>query len=98
MAQLRRMSHCTVPTRPASRLCLGLVRPAVRHCGGVSRSGVQSGGRMGMVMGEDATEGAPAATDCAENCQAQNQPNGAAVALGFPFPVAPADRLQPRTP
>lgn len=70
----------------------------VRHCGAVSRWDVQSGGRMGMVLGEDATEVAPGATDCAEDCQAQNQTNGKALVLGFPFPVAPADRLNPRLP
>src|SRR5262245_32829467 len=31
----------------------------VRHCGGVSEWDVLSGGRMGQVMGEDATEVAP---------------------------------------
>lgn len=70
----------------------------VQHCGAVSRWDVQSGGRMGMVMGEDAVEVAPAATDCAEDCQAGNQTNGKAVVLGFPFPVATPDRLQPRLP
>jgi len=34
----------------------------VSHCGGVSQWSVASGGRMGQVMGEDATEIAPAAT------------------------------------
>ena len=70
----------------------------VRHCGAVSRWDVQSGGRMGMVLGEDATEVAPAATDCADDCQAQNQTNGRALVLGFPFPVSVADRLKPRLP
>jgi hypothetical protein len=70
----------------------------VKHCGGVSRWDVQSGGRMGMVMGEDAVEVAPSATECNADCQARNQVNGKAVVLGFPFPIAPADRLQPRTP
>jgi hypothetical protein len=70
----------------------------VRHCGGVSRWDVSSGGRMGQVMGEDAVEVAPPATNCVKNCQAQNRVRGAAVVLGFPFPVAQADRLQPRFP
>jgi hypothetical protein len=56
-----------------------------------------SGGRMGQVMGEDATEIAPAATACIKNCTAQNQVNGKAVVVGFPFPVPAEVRLQPRT-
>jgi len=71
---------------------------SVKHCGGVSRWDVQSGGRMGMVLGEDATEVSPSATDCSADCQAQNQTQGKAIVLGFPFPVAPADRLAPRVP
>ena len=68
----------------------------VNHCGGISQWSVASGGRMGQVMGEDATEIAPAATPCTENCTAQNQVNGRAVVVGFPFPVPNAVRLQPR--
>jgi hypothetical protein len=71
---------------------------SVKHCGGVSRWDVESGGRMGMVMGQDAVEVAPSATECNADCQARNRVNGKAVVLGFPFPVAPADRLQPRFP
>jgi len=67
------------------------------HCGGVSQWSVSSGGRMGQVMGEDATEIAPAATACIKNCTAQNQVNGKAVVVGFPFPVPAEVRLQPRT-
>jgi hypothetical protein len=70
----------------------------VQHCGGVSEWDVLSGGRMGQVMGEDATEVAPPATFCVEDCQAQNQVRGGAVVLGFPFPVPFEYRLQPRTP
>ena len=70
----------------------------VQHCGGVSRWSVASGGRMGMVTGEDATEVAPPSTNCVQNCQAQNQVRGRAITLGFPFPVNAADRLQPRFP
>jgi len=70
----------------------------VFHCGGVSRWSVASGGRMGQVMGEDAVEVAPPATDCVENCQAQNQVRGGAVVLGFPFPVPDGSRLKPRFP
>ncbi|HST24346.1 MAG TPA: hypothetical protein VLR90_24815 [Blastocatellia bacterium] len=69
---------------------------SVNHCGGVSQWSVASGGRMGQVMGEDATEIAPAATLCTENCTAQNQVNGRAVVVGFPFPVPEAVRLKPR--
>jgi hypothetical protein len=68
----------------------------VNHCGGISQWSVASGGRMGQVMGEDATEIAPAATPCTENCTAQNQVNGRALVVGFPFPVPAAVRLQPR--
>ena len=69
----------------------------VDHLGAVSQCSVSSGGRMGQVMGEDATEIAPAATVCTENCTAQNQVNGKAVVVGSPFPVPAEVRLQPRT-
>lgn len=68
----------------------------VNHCGGVSQWSVASGGRMGQVMGEDATEIAPAASVCTANCQAQNQVNGRALVVGFPFPVPQEVRLNPR--
>ncbi|MBV0882165.1 hypothetical protein KTQ42_23090 [Noviherbaspirillum sp. L7-7A] len=68
----------------------------VLHCGGVSQWWVASGGRMGQVMGQDATEVAPPATACTHKCQAQNQVRSESTVLGFPFPVASADRLQPR--
>ena len=68
------------------------------HCGGVSQWRVASGGRMGQVMGEDAVEVSPGATDCVEDCQAQNQIRGRAVVLGFPSPVPAAVRLTPRLP
>lgn len=70
----------------------------VLHCGGISRWNVASGGRMGQVMGEDATEVAPPATNCTQNCQAQNRVRGQSVVLGFPFPVPDASRLKPRFP
>jgi hypothetical protein len=70
----------------------------VDHCGGVSLWSVASGGRMGQVMGEDATEVAPPATACVQNCQAQDQVRGQAVVLGFPFPVPDSSRLKPRFP
>jgi hypothetical protein len=53
---------------------------------------------MGAVFGEDATEVAPPATNCTQNCQAQNRVRGRAVVLGFPFPVPDTSRLQPRFP
>jgi hypothetical protein len=68
------------------------------HCGGVSQWRVASGGRMGQVMGEDAAEVSPGATDCVTDCQAQNQIRGRAVVLGFPSPVPAAVRLTPRFP
>jgi hypothetical protein len=64
------------------------------HCGGLSMWSV--GGRMGQVMGEDAVEGSPAATDCVQDCQAQNQIRGRAVVRGLPFPGPVASRLTPR--
>lgn len=70
----------------------------VRHCGGVTEWDVLDGGRMGQVMGEDATEVAPPATFCQEDCQAQNQVRGGAIVLGFPYPVPSPYRLQPRVP
>lgn len=68
----------------------------INHCGLSSRWDVASGGRMGMVFGEAATEVAPPATICTHKCQAQNQVHGQSTVLGLPFPVAPADRLAPR--
>jgi hypothetical protein len=63
--------------------------------GKVSTWSVQSGGRMGQVMGEDATDVAASPTACTHQCQAQNRGGGAAVNLGFPFPVPAASRLTP---
>ena len=93
-----------VATRVAPGTCITAIpaprRPGgvqnVDHCGGVSVWDVASGGRMGGVFGEDATEVAPAATTCTEDCQAQNQVNGEAVVLGAPFPVPAASRFSPR--
>lgn len=70
----------------------------VDHCGGVSVWRVASGGRMGAVFGEDATEVAPPATACTQDCQAQNQVRGRSVVLGFPFQVPDTSRLMPRFP
>jgi hypothetical protein len=69
---------------------------SVSHCGGVSQWLVATGGRMGQVMGEDATEIAPAAKRCTANCTAQNRVQGKAVVVGFPFKVPDAVRLKPR--
>jgi hypothetical protein len=66
------------------------------HCGGMSIWDVASGGRMGMVTGEDAVEVANPSTECVQDCQAQNQVRGRLAVLGFPFPVAPASKLAPR--
>jgi hypothetical protein len=67
------------------------------HCGGMSIWDVASGGRMGMVTGEDATEVANPPTVCTHQCQAQNQVRGRLANLGFPFPVPATSRLTPRT-
>ncbi|WP_310528069.1 hypothetical protein [Nocardioides sp.] len=66
------------------------------HCGGMSIWDVASGGRMGMVTGEDATEVANPPTVCVQNCQAQNQVRGRLANLGSPFPAPLASRLTPR--
>ncbi|GAA2583144.1 hypothetical protein GCM10010435_71130 [Winogradskya consettensis] len=67
------------------------------HCGATSVWDVASGGRLGMVTGEDATEVANPPTACTEDCQAQNQVGGKLATLGFPNPVPAASRLSPRT-
>jgi hypothetical protein len=67
------------------------------HCGAMSIFDVASGGRMGMVTGEDAIEVANPPTTCTEDCQAQNQVNGRLATLGFPSPVPAGSRLTPRT-
>jgi hypothetical protein len=67
------------------------------HCGGMSVWDVASGGRMGMVTGEDAVEVANSPTDCISDCQAQNQVQGRLAVLGFPFAVPGGSRLSPRT-
>src|SRR6185295_5304350 len=91
-----RVTQGCVNTVPAPRRPGGVA--SVDHCGGVSVWDVASGGRMGGVFGEDATEVAPPATTCTQNCQAQNQVRGQAVVLGFPSPVPAASRLNPRFP
>jgi hypothetical protein len=93
-----------VATRIASPTCANQFVSRVRgpetvfHCGAVSIWDVASGGRIGQVMGEDATEVAPPATACTHQCQARDRVRGQSVVLGFPFPVPAASRLQPRFP
>jgi hypothetical protein len=86
-----------VATRLAQAACNTAtpVTPSVRHCGGVSIWDVASGGRMGFVTGEDATEVANPPTDCVTDCQAQNQVRGRLANLGHPFPVPAGSRLVP---
>ncbi|WP_028067739.1 hypothetical protein [Solirubrobacter soli] len=91
-----RVTQGCVNSIPAPRRPGGF--QTVDHCGGVSVWDVASGGRMGGVTGEDATEVAPPATTCTTDCQAQNQVRGQAVVLGAPFPVPAANRLNPRFP
>ena len=91
-----RVTQGCVNTVPAPRQPGGTA--TVDHCGGVSVWDVASGGRMGAVFGEDATEVAPPATACTHQCQAQNQVRGQSVVLGFPSPVPDASRLKPRFP
>lgn len=67
------------------------------HCGAMSVWDVASGGRLGMVTGEDATEVANSPTACTHRCQAQNQVRGRLANLGHPFPVPAGSRLTPPT-
>ncbi len=67
------------------------------QCGGMSIWDVASGGRMGMVTGEDAVEVANPSSACTHKCQAQDQVRGRLAVLGSPFPVPAASRLTPRT-
>jgi len=63
--------------------------------GGVSVWQVESGGRMGGVLGEDSVEVAPPAKPCTHKCQAQDRVRGRFPVLGFPFPVPAASRITP---
>jgi hypothetical protein len=85
-----------VNTVPAPRHPGGTA--TVDHCGGQSVWDIASGGRVGGVFGDDATEVAPPSKPCTHQCQAQDQVRGQAVVLGFPFPVPDASRLKPRFP
>jgi hypothetical protein len=69
--------------------------PPAAHCGSVSVWDVASGGRMGFIAGQDATEVANPPTNCTHQCQAQNQIRGRLVNLGFPFPVPAGSKLTP---
>ena len=72
------------------------LNPSVEHCGGVSVWDVASGGRMGFVSGEDATEVAHPPTECDTDCQAQNQVQGRLANLGHLFPVPAGSKMTPR--
>jgi hypothetical protein len=85
-----------LPCGPDFTNTLGLTETR-DHCGGMSIWDVASGGRMGMVTGEDATEVANPPTTCTEDCQAQNQVRGRLAVLGAPFPVPAGSLLTPRT-
>ncbi len=54
--------------------------------GTVTKWLVQSGGRMGGVLGEDAIELSAGATNCTSQCQAQNRINGS-----LPVPPDPSN-------
>ena len=65
----------------------------ISQSGTTSVWSVQSGGRMGGVLGEDATEVAPAAPPCTHQCRVRDMGKGRFVNLGFPFPVPLASRF-----
>jgi hypothetical protein len=71
------------------------VDPSVNQCGRVSVWDVASGGRVGFVTGEDATEVANPASDCTHKCSAQDRVRGRLANLGFPFAVPAGSRLTP---
>ena len=75
---------------------LGL-RETRDNCGGMTIWDIASGGRMGLVTGEDATEVANPATNCTADCQAQNQNQGTLASSDTPWPVPAESRLAPRT-
>ena len=54
--------------------------------GTVTKWLVQSGGRLGGVLGEDAIELSAGATNCTSQCQAQNRIRGS-----LPVPPNPTD-------
>lgn len=66
------------------------------YCGGMSIWDVASGGRMGFVTGEDATEVANPPTTCVTTCQPEEEGAGTLANLGFTTPVPAGARLTPR--
>jgi hypothetical protein len=70
----------------------------VLHCGQTASWMVASGGRLGLVTGEDSIEVAPPATTCTHKCRAQNRVRGQSVKLAPPFPVPADSRLKPNLP
>jgi len=74
----------------AHQMLLGKDSPQVAtktlQTGTVTKWVVQSGGRLGGVLGEDAIELSAGATNCTSQCQAQNQIRGS-----LPVPPLPTD-------
>jgi hypothetical protein len=74
----------------AHQMLLGKDSPQVAtktlQTGTVTKWVVQSGGRLGGVLGEDAIELSAGATNCTSQCQAQNQIRGS-----LPVPPLPLD-------
>jgi hypothetical protein len=74
----------------AHQMLLGKDSPQVAtktlQTGTVTKWLVQSGGRLGGVLGEDAIELSAGATNCTSQCQAQNQIRGS-----LPVPPLPTD-------
>lgn len=74
----------------AHQMLLGKDSPQVAtktfQSGAVTKWIVQSGGRMGGVLGEDAIELSAGATNCTSQCQARNRINGS-----LPVPPNPAN-------
>ncbi|PNS18850.1 hypothetical protein CAC42_5389 [Sphaceloma murrayae] len=70
-----------VPSGPnAHNMLLGKDSPQVAtktyQDGRMTKWSVASGGRLGGVLGEDATEASAGASNCTSDCQAQNRING----------------------
>jgi hypothetical protein len=70
----------------------------VPHCGQVAIFDVTSGGRMGIITGEDSVEVAPPPTNRTHKCQAQNRVRGRSTVLGAPLPVPVVSRFKPIAP
>ncbi|TLD03536.1 uncharacterized protein PgNI_11750 [Pyricularia grisea] len=75
---------------------LGIGGETTDYCGGMSIWDVASGGRMGMVTGEDSVEvGAPPDV-CVSDCFPGDHPaTGELAVLGFPDPVPEEVKLKP---